>query len=746
MSARIEPNPAKVSRSLVTALATAFVVLSVLPLLLVGSILGYFYFYEQGEKLFYVQQVTTAEAAQEVSGFIEQLFSALEASVQVGQVSNQEQQRLILEKLLGLEHALREVVLVDKAGQKIVEASRHSLIASTNLVKLDKSETFAQVRQDQRFISAVYIDEVTSEPLVILAVPVKDVFGDFQGALLAEVNLKFMWEVVDKLEVGQAGTAYVVDKQGNLIAFKNETARVLKGANLSQLSKVANFIRGVTRDEFEFYTSGINGAAVVATYIPLGSPDWAVMTEIPVEEAYYDSIITAGFLIGVFLLIAILAAGAGIYASRYLTTPLLNLTQTATRLAAGEIELQASLEGPVEVVRLATAFNHMTRQLQELIDSLEQRVADRTQRLQLVATLGERLLSTLNSEELLEEVVNQVKENFGYYHTHIYLLDDNGKNLVVAAGTGEAGAQMKAKQHSIALNAQTSLVARAARSGEVVKVDNVREAADWLPNPLLPNTYSEMAVPIMNVEGRIVGVLDVQEDEVAGLDESDVNLLRSLVSLIAVAINNARLFAEVETALAKAYATQGRYIEQSWQKSKAITTEGQYHYMQPGVSTLAEATLAKAKHHALAQKGPTLAVINESNPVENSAAPLDTPDGDKKATAIVAPIILHNQAIGALQLYPAQAGQAWTEDDIAITEAVINQLVQTAENLRLFEETRERANFERLVSDITDKLYQAPSLNILVKTAAEELGQALGVSHSLVKLGVNEEEHGTIHK
>lgn len=742
MAAKVEPNPAKVSRSLVTTLAITFVFLSVLPILLVASLLGYFDSESQREALFYRQQLIAAKAAKEVSGFIERIFSVLEASAQVGQVSDQEQQHLILEKLLGLENALREVVLVDKAGQKTVEASRRSLIASTNLVNLDKSEAFAQVKQGQHFISAVYIDEETSEPLVILAIPVKDVFGDFQGALFAEVNLKFMWDVVDQLQVGQTGTAYVVDKQGNLIAF-GDAARVLKGENLGHLAKVAEFISDTTAKR-ELYSTGINGTAVVATYAPLGTPNWAVITEIPVGEAYYNFLIRGSFLLGGLLVIAAMAVGAGVYASRYLTTPLLNLTQTATRLAAGEIELQADLAGPAEVVRLATAFNDMTAQLRELIGSLEERVAARTHRLELVATLGERLLGTLHFEELLEEVVNQVKENFGYYHSHIYLLDDNGKNLVVAAGTGEAGAQMKAKRHSIALDAQTSLVARAARSGEVVKVDNVREADDWLPNPLLPDTYSEMAVPIMSVKGQIAGVLDVQEDRVAGLDEGDVNLLRSLVGIIAVAINNARLFAEVETALAEAYAAQERYAEQSWQKSKAVTSEGQYHYTQPGVATLAEATLAKAKRHALAQKKPTLMTINESDSVENSAASPDTPGEDKKAKAIVAPIISHNTAIGALQLYPAQADRVWTEDDLAITEAVINQLVQTAENLRLFEETRERASFERLVSDITDKLYQAPSLDILVKTAAEELGQALGVSHSLVKLGVSEEEHEAI--
>jgi CheY-like chemotaxis protein len=140
-------------------------------------------------------------------------------------------------------------------------------------------------------------------------------------------------------------------------------------------------------------------------------------------------------------------------------------------------------------------------------------------------------------------VVNQVKDNFGYYYAHSYLLDDNTAKLVVAAGTGKAGAEMKQAGHNIPLNAPTSLVARAARNGQVVKVDNVRQAEDWLPNPLLPDTYAEMAVPIiLGAEGKVVGVLDVQENKIGGLDEGDANLLRSLANHVAVALTNARLF------------------------------------------------------------------------------------------------------------------------------------------------------------------------------------------------------------
>jgi CheY-like chemotaxis protein/signal transduction histidine kinase len=127
--------------------------------------------------------------------------------------------------------------------------------------------------------------------------------------------------------------------------------------------------------------------------------------------------------------------------------------------------------------------------------------------------------------------------------------------LVLAAGAGEAGRQMVVQGWNIPLARGQSLVARAARTAEVVSVDNVREAADWLPNPLLPDTYAEMAVPIV-LEGDVVGVLDVQSDKIGGLDEGDANLLRSLANHVAVALTNARLFEETSQSKEEAEAAQ----------------------------------------------------------------------------------------------------------------------------------------------------------------------------------------------
>ena len=150
---------------------------------------------------------------------------------------------------------------------------------------------------------------------------------------------------------------------------------------------------------------------------------------------------------------------------------------------------------------------------------------------------------TLEPDRLLQTVVDVTKERFDLYHAHIYLADDAWKTLLLAAGAGEVGRKMVAEQHSIALDAEKSLVARAAREQQAVIVNDVRDDPSFLPNPLLPETRSEMAVPMI-VADKVLGVFDVQSDRQDGFTKEDANIYTTLASQVAVALQNARLYAE----------------------------------------------------------------------------------------------------------------------------------------------------------------------------------------------------------
>jgi putative methionine-R-sulfoxide reductase with GAF domain len=540
MSVPTKVGTPKASRSLTVTLALAFLALSVVVLLIASSLQIFVNFQTQREIVASKQLLIAREAANAVSGFMQSKLGVLGGAAKLGIPMRAwpEAQKQVLDGLLGLDPAFRQLVLLDAQGQELVKTSRLSQAASGELTDRMEGDLLAQTGQGRQYIGPVYVDDITSEPLVILAVPVTDVFGDVQGTLMAEANLKFMWDLVDRLQVGEAGLAYVVDKQGNLIAF-GDVSRVLRGENVGNLEEVDEFINSSASEDAtpSGVSRGINGTNTVTAYAPLGTPDWAVVIELPVSEAYRELIRGALISAGGILVMAILAGLVGAYMARRLAAPLLGLTQTATRIAGGEMGLQAAPEGPAEVVSLAQAFNHMTEQLRGLIHSLEAR----GRALETSAEVSRRLSTILDQKQLVAEVVEQVQHAFDYYHAHIYLVDEASGDLAMAGGTGEAGRAMLAAGHRIPQG--KGLVGRAAESQEVVLVTDVSQEEGWLPNPLLPDTRAEVAVPIMAGE-RVLGVLDVQHNVAGGLGQDDAELLASIAGQVAVALQNTRLFAE----------------------------------------------------------------------------------------------------------------------------------------------------------------------------------------------------------
>ena len=400
----IETGKFKKIRSLTVTLAVAFLFLSLVALFLSSTLEFYFNFQFQQQIISNELNLIAQNAADTVKSFIQEKYSILKTTADVSGMTTTEQleQKGTLDKLLGHEPSFRQLVLLDPQNQVQISVSRLSKSASGKLTERLDEATLNNFKQAKETISQVYIDPVTSEPMVMIAAPVKNVFGDFQGTLLSEVNLKFMWNLVDTLKIGKKGQAFVVDRKGNLLAY-SDISRILKGENLKNLPEVMKFINGrqdTHNNEFSVLM-GIQGKNVVTKHANLGTPDWAVVVELPISEAFETIIYQFVFTVIIVIFTIILTVAMGFFLSKRITHPIINLRDAAEKIRQGDLNTRIDIRSDDEIGQLASSFNQMTSKLQESYGILEKKVQERTKELEEI----KRKLETINID--LEDKVQE---------------------------------------------------------------------------------------------------------------------------------------------------------------------------------------------------------------------------------------------------------------------------------------------------------------------------------------------------
>jgi putative methionine-R-sulfoxide reductase with GAF domain len=462
---------------------------------------------------------------------------------------------------------ITSVGLLDKYGRSVADTV-------TSEVGVDKSQRdyFIAARDTLLpYVSPAYISPDTGQLSIYFSAPVRDRNDNFIGVLHIRYNAAVLQSIASRsAEKSNLASVIIAVFDENHIRLADNTSPdlILKsviplpadttaklqaegrlppgksGADIAtNIPAMEDALNNLDRQPFflaEFHESGVIGHEE-GSAVRLQNMPWLVATG--QTQSIFLAPITTQTRIGILiaLLLAAAAAAIGFGVARLLAGPIVRLTQTAETIAGGDINIQARVESADEIGTLANTFNRMTAQLREFIGTLEQRVAARTKDLATVAEVGTATATILETDRLLQAVVDLTKERFNLYHSHIYLLDDAGENLVLAAGAGEPGRIMAAEKRSIPLSREQSLVARAAREQKGVTVNDVTQAPDFLPNPLLPDTRSELAVPMVT-GGKVIGVFDVQSDQVGRFTDSDINIQTTLAAQVATSIQNVRSF------------------------------------------------------------------------------------------------------------------------------------------------------------------------------------------------------------
>jgi signal transduction histidine kinase len=206
----------------------------------------------------------------------------------------------------------------------------------------------------------------------------------------------------------------------------------------------------------------------------------------------------------------------------------------------GKLAVEAGAQSDESREIIAAVAQQLSSHIENL--RLTEQNLNRARQLETVADVSATTATLLDPDKLLQTVVDVAKQRFGVYHTHIYLADETWQTLLLAAGAGEVGRKMVAEEHAIDMGAERSLVARAARERKAAIVNNVRSDPAFLPNPLLPDTRSEMAVPLIAGD-KVIGVFDVQSERENAFGDEDASIYTTLAAQVAIALQNARLYA-----------------------------------------------------------------------------------------------------------------------------------------------------------------------------------------------------------
>ena len=330
------------------------------------------------------QRLIAQSAGDTVKSFSEEKLRIVDQAADLNSLATKTERRaLVTEKLLGRNPDFRQMFLLDEQGTELYKASRLSLLTPDPISQF-KEPLLADTQEGKRYISPVYIDSATNEPLVLIAVPANDIFHTPKGAYVAEVNLKFMWDLVASIKVGKGGAAYVVDRQGNLLAYK-DVSLILARKNVSDIPIVHTFVSAgpaVVSDDFNALAKGITGTWVTSSHAHLGSPDWAVIIETPILEAYrpiIDVLIPSVLLI---LLAIVVFSFITFRAVPMIITPILKLSNAAQEMSAGNFHTRVAFSSENELGQLADSFNVMAGNLEGLYKSLDAKVQEKTAELE----------------------------------------------------------------------------------------------------------------------------------------------------------------------------------------------------------------------------------------------------------------------------------------------------------------------------------------------------------------------------
>lgn len=568
----------------------------------------------------------------------------------------------------------------------------------------------------QSYVSPIRFDANAEQGHLYFSMVVRDAeSGETLGVLAARYNARVVQAIVEQTNGLAGADSFGVVVTEDLLYVGHGTDPLLNyklvgPTTAERLASLQSQYRMPNRANFEYSVGAeslaqalmlagrqpyfstddvsVGSRVTQAAVVPLETFPWQVVFYqpqavflAPVEQQTQATLTLAA-------IIALVVTAAAVGAAQVLADPIVRLTGTADRVAGGDLTVQAEVTSLDEIGLLARSFNAMTSQLNDMVGTLEQRVAERTGQLQAAADISRATASVRNLDDLLRLSLELIRERFGFYHASIFLLDAGRQYAVLRESTGPVGAQLKARGHRLAVGSQSLIGWITANRKPRVALD-VAEDPFHFKNPLLPDTRSELAIPLV-VGNELLGALDVQSRTPNAFGPGDVQVLQTLADQLSVAIENAQLFQQTQTSLEEMSGLYQRMAGSSWR-------------------TL----LQGSEHEAVYQRA-------GSEPAQ-------------AGEALSVPLTLRDRTLGTIEIYGRAPGE-WSAEERAALGTVAAQVASALESAALLEETQRRRVREQLINEITYQMRATLNPTAVVHSGMRELGRALGATEVVVRL------------
>jgi two-component system, NtrC family, sensor kinase len=725
----------------------------------------FFYYREHKAALIRIQHEQAEAAAAKISQFIKEIESQLGWTTQLPwSAGSIEQRRFDALRLLRQVPAITELAQVDSTGKERLRVSRLAMDVVDSGLDLSKDAKFTEAVAHKVYYGPVYFRR-ESEPYMTLALAGtrKDA-----GVSIAEVNLKLIWDVVSQIKVGEHGHAYVVGAQGRLIAHP-DISLVLRNTDMSKLEQVrAAQAGGDSSAESLQGALNIQGQKVLTASAPILPLRWTMFVELPVEEAYASLYAALQRLAIVLAAASLFAVLAGILLARRMVGPIQALRAGAERIGGGDFAQRISIKTGDELEGLADQFNDMGARLQESYADLENKVEQRT------AELSETLLQQTATADVLKVISSSAFDLHPVFSTIIqtatrlceaefaliYRLRSDRYEIVAANNAAEAF--VKHATDNPLPPGRGSLVGRTALEGKTVHIPDCLADPEYvaMDYQAVGHYRTMLGVPLLR-EGVPIGVIGLLRTAVRPFTDKQIELVTTFADQAVIAIENARLFEEVQE--------RTHELTESLEQQTATSEVLQVISSSPGELEpvfrimLENATRVCGANFGMMQLWngetfstaaaynvpPAFAALREGKPihVHHPQSGLSTVltshqvvhihdvtkgaaylGGDPNViqladiggarTVVLVPMLKEEEFVGVFTIY-RQEVRPFTEKQIALVENFTKQAVIAIENTRLLRELRERTD------DLSESLEQQTATSEvleIISSSAGELG------------------------